>query len=964
MHPTMQHLIARAFFITLALAGSCGTGWGTQSNTIFPTNLPAVLPTNYPVIFPPTNYPYTQSELQPMDVIASKNGVLRATVNMFSAGVNTDPIRYGTENVYTGIGTTNKGNAGMYAFAYQWKDNRTGKSYRKGFPGTVLRLQPGDTLKIRVYNRLAGKNDPNDPSFVSNFHYHGSHAPDLSQGDNVYVTHEVGQKNDVVLKIEEYENSVGLNWYHPHVHEESKKQVQGGLAGFITVGDPLEPWPQYKGKFKEVYMAFTEVNIQTNSGGKRQFFELGLGTTAGSNYTEGWQKLINGQMNPIITMAPGETQIWLWGNVGARGGIMPVIADSNRSNAWSNCTILARDGNSAFVHPYTGPLSFSPARMQDIASQALLSVGNRTTWAITAPTTPGTYYLMDGWGGEETPNALSTTSGPDSNSIGINNFLYVLATIKVTGTPSSVPKPVFTTQPEDPLWSAKPDNYRTFELQQNPFSYQDPNESPTNPDSFYINEKKFGYGPMDQLEIGTVEEWTINNPGPLNHPFHIHQANFLVTKAWGMDVNPNSPPLPDFNAVNYVSPLDVIMVPAFSSVKVRFRVQNFPGKYVWHCHILEHEDEGMMSPVFQFCNRNGIRLGLGGYSPAPIVIDGNGNVVNTIAPFQDSKESENKSKDDDDSTGPVVVASGVGTDEGGMKLPVPLPSNAAEANALYASLTVKQTMAVGCSSGSSRVRVYKEGTNAPTATFQAFPKNAGVSLAVGGISANGAVRIAVGSRANGPANVRIFDASGKLLKEYKGFMPGTFPNGVNVAIGDVNHDNFDDLIVSAGPGREGIITALNGKDIATNVKNPQKLFSVVNGDPCDYSGVRIAVGYVAPGTVPSYYPNLVTTPEGGIDAGSVQVWNAADLAGAGTMGGMSKSSKTSSTSPRSSTVMPLAEFRPFGSSPAPVNMATSYLAAAGDAIAQPVIAAWQSGREATFTTIDLNNVPRTTLRSW
>ena len=964
MHPTMQHLIARAFFITLALAGSCGTGWGTQSNTIFPTNLPAVLPTNYPVIFPPTNYPYTQSELQPMDVIASKNGVLRATVNMFSAGVNTDPIRYGTENVYTGIGTTNKGNAGMYAFAYQWKDNRTGKSYRKGFPGTVLRLQPGDTLKIRVYNRLAGKNDPNDPSFVSNFHYHGSHAPDLSQGDNVYVTHEVGQKNDVVLKIEEYENSVGLNWYHPHVHEESKKQVQGGLAGFITVGDPLEPWPQYKGKFKEVYMAFTEVNIQTNSGGKRQFFELGLGTTAGSNYTEGWQKLINGQMNPIITMAPGETQIWLWGNVGARGGIMPVIADSNRSNAWSNCTILARDGNSAFVHPYAGPLSFSPARMQDIASQALLSVGNRTTWAITAPTTPGTYYLMDGWGGEETPNALSTTSGPDSNSIGINNFLYVLATIKVTGTPSSVPKPVFTTQPEDPLWSAKPDNYRTFELQQNPFSYQDPNESPTNPDSFYINEKKFGYGPMDQLEIGTVEEWTINNPGPLNHPFHIHQANFLVTKAWGMDVNPNSPPLPDFNAVNYVSPLDVIMVPAFSSVKVRFRVQNFPGKYVWHCHILEHEDEGMMSPVFQFCNRNGIRLGLGGYSPAPIVIDGNGNVVNTIAPFQDSKESENKSKDDDDSTGPVVVASGVGTDEGGMKLPVPLPSNAAEANALYASLTVKQTMAVGCSSGSSRVRVYKEGTNAPTATFQAFPKNAGVSLAVGGISANGAVRIAVGSRANGPANVRIFDASGKLLKEYKGFMPGTFPNGVNVAIGDVNHDNFDDLIVSAGPGREGIITALNGKDIATNVKNPQKLFSVVNGDPCDYSGVRIAVGYVAPGTVPSYYPNLVTTPEGGIDAGSVQVWNAADLAGAGTMGGMSKSSKTSSTSPRSSTVMPLAEFRPFGSSPAPVNMATSYLAAAGDAIAQPVIAAWQSGREATFTTIDLNNVPRTTLRSW
>ena len=960
----MKHLISRLFFTIVILAACHGTGWATQSNTIFPTNFPVTIPTNYPVIFPPSNYPYTQTDLQPLDVIESKNGVLEATVNMFSAGLTADPIRYGTEYVYSGTGTSNNGNAGMYAFAYQWKDDRTGKSYRKGFPGTVLHLQPGDTLKVHEYNWLAGKNDPNDPSFVSNFHYHGSHAPDLSQGDNIYVQHEVGQRNDIEIKIEQYENSVGLNWYHPHVHEESKKQVQGGLAGFITVGDPLAPWPQYKGKFKEVYMAFTEVNIQTNSGGKRQFFEMALGTNSGSNYTQGWQKLINGQMNPIITMAPGETQIWLWGNVGARGGIMPVIADANRSNAWSNCTILARDGNSAFVHPYTGALSFSPVRMQDISSLSLLSTGNRTTWAITAPTNPGTYYLMDGWEGEETPNAVSTTSGPNSNSFGINNFLYVLATIKVTGTPSTTPKPVFGTQPEDPLWSAIPNNYRTFELEENPFTYQDPNESPSNTDSFYINKKKFGYGPMDQLEIGTVEEWTIKNPGPLNHPFHIHQGNFLVTKAWGMEVNPNSPPLPDFNAVNYVSPLDVIMVPAFSSVTVRFRVQNFPGKYVWHCHILEHEDEGMMSPVYQFCNRNGIRLGLGGSSPAPLVIDGSGNVVSTIAPFKGYKEGEKVSKEEEETIGPVVVASGVGTDESGLQLPVPLPTNAAQANAAYASLTVKQTMAVGCSSGSSAVRVYSNGTNIPTVTFQAFPKNTGVSLAVGGISANGAVRIAVGSRANGPANVRIFDASGKLLNEYKGFMPGNFPNGVNVAIGDVNHDNFDDLIVSAGAGREAIITALNGKDIAANSKNPEKLFSVVNGDPGDNDGVKIAVGFVAPATVPSYYPNLVTTPEVGVNSGSVQVWNTADLAGAGTMAGMSPSNKKSSSNSQSSTVMPLAEFRPFGTSPAPVNIATSYLATTQDTIAQPVIAAWQLGRQATFTTIDLNNVPHTTLRRW
>ena len=407
-------------------------------------------------------------------------------------------------------------------------------------------------------------------------------------------------------------------------------------------------------------------------------------------------------------------------------------------------------------------------------------------------------------------------------------------------------------------------------------------------------------------------------------------------------IDPSQPPNPFFASRNYISPQDVVWVPAYQSVTVRFRVQNFPGKYVWHCHILEHEDEGMMSPIYQYPNRGGIRLGLGGAMPYPPVMDGNGNLLAYLSPPAGS-------------AGPMVIASGVGTDTSGLELPNPLPTNAAQANAAYAGLTVKQTMAVGCQSGSSVVKVYTNGaTAAPTASFQAFSNNSGVSLAVGAISTNGAVRIIAGSRAKGPAVVRIFDVNGRLLNEYKDFMPGTFPNGVNVAVGDVNHDNYDDLVVSAGAGREALITALSGNDISTNSTNPNTLFTVVAGDPSSKEGVKVAVGYVAPATVPSYYPNLITTPELGRNSGTVDVWNLADLAGVNTMNGMSTNG---------SNVMPMAEFRPFSGSAAPVNIATTYQAIPNGQTV-PTIAAWQLGRQATFTTIDLDNYTTTQLRRW
>ena len=923
----------KTFIGTVALLGSLvDLSQAAASNVIFPTN-----------------YPYTQTNLQTMDVIKSTNGVLQATVYMFSAGTNSAPIKYGLIDAYSGTGssnvTTDGTNAGLYGFAYQW--SAYGSSYPKGFPGTMLQIQRGDTLKVRTINNMGTNFNTNDATFTTSFHYHGSHAPDLSQGDNVYVLNAPRSTNDVTIPVAIYENSVGLNWYHPHPDLYTDVQVQGGLAGLLMVGDPLDAYPAYKGKLTQVNMAFSEVNLQTNSEGKFQFFKLQTGDTSGTDYTRGWQKMINGQMNPIIRIRPGETQIWNWGWVGARGALMPVIADGNLSNAWSNCTILARDGNSAFVRPYTGALgaylpgtnAYTP-RLQDIASQSLLSTGGRTSWAMTAPTNPGTYYLMDAWGGEESPN----------NDSG-NQYFYVLATINVTGDPvKQVPPVLFLPQPVDPLWSEKPNVYRWFGLEQQYFSYVDPRYLDTI-DSFYINGKKFGEGLLDQLEIGTVEEWTIFNGGPLNHPFHIHQGNFIVTQVNGVWVQPELPPNPEFSGVNYVSPQDVAFVPAYGSITLRLRVQNFPGKFVWHCHILEHEDEGMMSPIFAHPGREGILLALGAASPTTPVINGNGNVTTTITPFPGCN--------------PLVTASGVGNDTNSPTtptLPNPLPIDPAMANAQYRLQTVKQTLVAGTGLGtkSSLVKVYANGSTTPTAQFAAFfgdRAKHGVSLAVGAVSANGHAMIAVGSRAPGPATVRLWDQNGKLTRTLTNILPGNCPTGVNVAIGDVNADNFDDLVVSAGAGREAIVTALSGKDIAYGVSTPATIFTTVLSGPAGKGGANVAVGYVAPSTVTSYLPNLITTPERGLDAGLISVWNINDFFSDG-LGGMSSMSSGDTAKPALMTA-----YRPFGTMSGAVKIATTYQSIPNGP-SQPVIAAWQNPFQAAFTTISRDNVPTSQIRGF
>jgi len=102
---------------------------------------------------------------------------------------------------------------------------------------------------------------------------------------------------------------------------------------------------------------------------------------------------------------------------------------------------------------------------------------------------------------------------------------------------------------------------------------------------FTINGREFDPGRTDTTAAaGTVEEWTLINTSPMDHPFHLH--------VWPMQVlgdNAQAGSSPDWR--------DVVNVPANGQVKVRIAFADFRGRSAYHCHILDHEDLGMMGAI-------------------------------------------------------------------------------------------------------------------------------------------------------------------------------------------------------------------------------------------------------------------------------------------------------------------------------------------------------------------------------
>lgn len=440
----------------------------------------------------------------------------------------------------------------------------------------VLRLKRGDELRLKFVNETGPSETGIKHRQVSNVHYHGMAIPPLQPADDVYMLvppaggiekHEHhhgyhdgehdhdGKHTDHTIGAEimptnsyDYrwtvpaDHNMGLFWYHPHPHGMSENQVLGGMSGMLVVEDLIEDrYPDLK-NLKRRTLILKDIQLP------------------GADDDDPKTKTINGVLGGAITVAPGSAEVWEIGNLGA-DAYFDLAIDGHKF--W----LLEQDGN-ALDRPVEVDHVFLPPASR---ARVIIEAG-----------AAGLYGLR--------------TRAIDTGKAGDPNPEVILATFNVAGAPVERAGGVIRSSFALSAAAIPPDQSRALEVAALPvtrsrtITYTESEDGKV----FFINGREFDISRIDvDVTLGDVEEWTIVNDTDERHTFHIHQLDFLVQSVNGNPLEMTG--MRDNVDVPFRDPKT--RAPGVVKVKIPFTNPLIVGKFPFHCHILEHEDGGMMANV-------------------------------------------------------------------------------------------------------------------------------------------------------------------------------------------------------------------------------------------------------------------------------------------------------------------------------------------------------------------------------
>ena len=423
---------------------------------------------------------------------------------------------------------------------------RTVRTYgfNGGVPGPTLRVSPGDMLRIALTNDL---------DEATNLHVHGLHVSPADNGDNPFVKIEPGETFVYEHRLPE-DHPPGTYWYHPHHHGMVADQLYRGLYGAIVVAEPTElPLT------RERVMVVSDVKLDDSGVITPSVLEQMMGR-------EGDLVLVNGQVAPTLTLRPGERERWRVVNA-CSSRFLDLTLDGH------DVQLLGRDAGRLARPGPTGPL-LAPGNRADLLVTGVEGTGD----LVARPYDRG--GMMAGM-----------MRGPGGGPMGGDGAPVTLATVVAEGASVDPLPEIPATEPLRDLRDTDVVRRRllTFEMggmgammgggmgMVRPARMPGPGGM-----GFTIDGREFDHSRIDQeVRLGTVEEWTIRNDSPMDHPFHLH--------VWPMQVTADPEPVSGEPVW-----LDVVNVPPLSQVTVRVPFEDFGGRTVYHCHILDHEDRGMM----------------------------------------------------------------------------------------------------------------------------------------------------------------------------------------------------------------------------------------------------------------------------------------------------------------------------------------------------------------------------------
>jgi FtsP/CotA-like multicopper oxidase with cupredoxin domain len=428
--------------------------------------------------------------------------------------------------------------AGQTAYLY---------GYNGQVPGPMIQARPGDRVRIRFRNAL------DEPT---NIHYHGLHVSPSGHADNVMLRIPAGESLTYEFDLPANHRG-GTFWYHPHVHESVARQVSRGLAGVFIVRGELDQIPEIASA-PEAVLVLQDFSLSSRGEPlDPNMMERMMGR-------EGSLVTANGEINPTLAI---QRDGWL--------RLRILNASSSRFHR------IQLEEHPLHVVATEGGAQAAPEERDEI----LLLPGERVEVMIRGNRRAGQYRLLSHpynrggmMGGHMMGAGMMGRGMMGMNMMGrasgLSSGPLVLATLNYRGRAAKTWNLPHQLVRIDPL--PEPTIHRTFQLG----GGMGMGRMMGGMMNFTINGRAFDPDRIDtRAALNTVEEWEFVNASMMDHPMHIHTNPFQVVDPEGGVVRAWK---------------DMVLVRAGDRVRVRTAFRDFRGAAMYHCHILDHEDLGMM----------------------------------------------------------------------------------------------------------------------------------------------------------------------------------------------------------------------------------------------------------------------------------------------------------------------------------------------------------------------------------
>jgi FtsP/CotA-like multicopper oxidase with cupredoxin domain len=493
----------------------------------------------------------------------------------------------------------------------------------KGRESPTLRVNPGDLVILTLKNELtdfhaaavksghehmhiemegSGNSCTSGlmTSVSTNLHFHGLTIPPVCHQDDVLKT--AIQPGDPPFEYRfriPADEPPGLYWYHPHIHGFTKAQVLGGASGALVV-EGIERADKAVAGLPERVLIIRDQDLLNPNAPPAKWEPVvpkmlidrdGDAANNGTGYGKPAKDLsINFVPAPypdyrpaVIEMKPAEQQLWRVLNA---SGITYLNLQLLYGQTPQPLGLVAMDGV---------PLNQNGLARDFVDWQTHLGIppGARMEFIVKGPPSGVSGLLVTktvdtGPSGENDPNRALAMVVASKDAVELSSHL----SSQLSAASSPLPPPQLPW-----LGSVAPVRTRRMFFSE---KLVDPND-PTSATEFYLTvdgqtpqmfDHKSGI-PNIIAKQGTVEDWIIENRSAELHAFHIHQLHFLLVDYLGRPVN--EPFLRDTVNVPYYNGKTL----TYPSIRVRmdFRDQNTVGDFLYHCHLLEHEDGGMMGLI-------------------------------------------------------------------------------------------------------------------------------------------------------------------------------------------------------------------------------------------------------------------------------------------------------------------------------------------------------------------------------